>query len=102
VHYGYFSSVRTPAYRKGWDDIFAKKKSSRPAAEKSAAGARPNKQARIKTPITVELDIDALPKKLRLALGDEICRRTRRQRATYDKLDAAGRVRWRIRCEIKR
>ena len=25
VHYGYFSSIRTSAYRKGWDNIFGKR-----------------------------------------------------------------------------
>ena len=25
VHYGYFSSVRTPAYRSGWDEIWGGK-----------------------------------------------------------------------------
>ena len=28
VHYGYFSNIRTSAYRKGWDNIFNKRKFS--------------------------------------------------------------------------
>jgi hypothetical protein len=29
VHYGYFSSVRTKAYRSGWDNIWSKKSNKR-------------------------------------------------------------------------
>ncbi len=35
VHYGFFSSVRTPAYRSGWDEIWANK-DARPARMKVA------------------------------------------------------------------
>ena len=27
VHYGFFSNIKTPEYRSGWDDIWSKKKS---------------------------------------------------------------------------
>jgi len=103
VQYGYFSSVRTPAYRKGWDEIFGKKKSASDAPEKPAAGKRrKGKRATIKQPITVDLDIDELPDDLRVALGDEIRRQTKGKRINYDKLTAAGAVHWSISCEIRR
>ncbi len=107
VHYGYFSSVRTPAYRKGWDDIFGNKKSSGAEAENNGTAgrtknARSTKKSTLKQPITLELDIDELPEELRAALSEEIRRKVKRQRVNYDKLDKAGAVRWNIVCEIKR
>jgi hypothetical protein len=102
VHYGYFSSVRTPAYRKGWDDIFSKKKTAKPVSRKNSAKARNNKRSQIKPPLSLDLDINELPEDLRIALGDEIRRQTKRWRINYDKLDAAGAVRWSINCEIRR
>ncbi len=103
VHYGYFSSVRTPAYRKGWDDIFGKENSSNGAPEKKAGSKkRNNKRAKIKPPLSLDLDINELPEDLRAALAEEIRRQTKRWRINYDKLNAAGAVRWNINCEIKR
>ena len=107
VHYGYFSSVRTPAYRKGWDDIFGKKQSSGDDAKNigtvdRAKSARKTKKSTIKQPITLELDIAKLPDALRAALNEEIRRKIKRRRVNYDKLDKAGAVRWNIVCEIER
>jgi len=103
VHYGYFSSVRTPAYRKGWDGIFGKNKSPGAKARKNGAAARPKKKkAMLKKPITLELDIGELPEDLRAALSDEVRRKVKRRRVNYDKLDKAGAVRWNIVCEIDR
>ena len=107
VHYGYFSSVRTPAYRKGWDDIFGKKQSSDDDAGKNgtanrAKSARKAKRSTIKRPITLELDIAELPEALRAGLKEEIRRKVKRRRVNYDKLDKAGAVRWNIVCEIER
>jgi len=107
VHYGYFSSVRTPAYRKGWDDIFGNKKSSgAEAGDNATAGrtknARSTKKSTLKQPITLELDIGELPEELRAALSEEIRRKVKHQRVNYDKLDKAGAVRWNIVCEIER
>ena len=103
VHYGYFSSVRTPAYRKGWDDIFGNNKSADLPEEKNGSKALKNsKRSQIKAPLNLELDINELPETIRTALADEIRRQTKRRRINYDKLDAAGAVYWQINCEIKR
>ena len=103
VHYGYFSSVRTPAYRKGWDDIFGKGKSAGKRVGKNDATAAPKKKkAAIKKPIMLELDIGELPEELRTALGAEVRRKIKRRRVNYDKRNAAGAVRWNIVCEIER
>ena len=92
-----------PAYRKGWDGIFGKKKPPGAKARKNSAAARPKKKkAMLKKPITLELDIGELPEDLRAAISDEVRRKVKRRRVNYDKLDKAGAVRWNIVCEIDR
>lgn len=103
VHYGYFSSVRTPAYRKGWDEIFGGKKNSRgPKATNNGDRLPPSrkKKAAIKQPLKLELDIGELPDQLQVALNNEIKRRIKRRRINFEKHNAAGAVRWKLICEI--
>jgi hypothetical protein len=78
VHYGYFSSVRTPAYRKGWGDIFSKRKSSSTRAKKSSAAAPSKKKATSKKPITLELNTDRPPRPPRASKSLVLLRWTRR------------------------
>ena len=43
-HYGYFSNIKTPEYKSGWDDIWGKKTKTgtrKKAAAKPKAAARP-------------------------------------------------------------
>ena len=105
VHYGYFSSVRTPAYRRGWDEIFGKAKdsdNSKASNDSHRQVTRKKKKASIRHPLTLELNFDELSDELRMALSDEIKRKVKRQRINFDKRNAAGAVRWNITCEIKR
>ena len=105
VHYGYFSSVRTPAYRKGWDEIFGEKKSSHgPKADNNGDRLPPSrkKKAAIRQPLKLELDIGELPDQLQVALSDEVKRRIKRRRINFEKRNAAGAVRWKLICEIDR
>ena len=74
VHYGYFSSVRTPAYRSGWDAIWGSDngddasngdetpRQSRQRATRARGPAKPRKR---REPITVTLDLDDLPPDLK-------------------------------------
>jgi len=105
VHYGYFSSVRTPAYRKGWDEIFGKKEDSSTSKASNDGDRQPTrrkKKALIKQPLTLELDFGELSDELRVALRDEVKRKIKPKRINFDKRNAAGAVRWNITCEIKR
>lgn len=103
VHYGYFSSVRTPAYRSGWDQIWGskngkKKKASnnnKPAARKSSTRQKP-------APIAVSFDIDDLPAELRDGLVEIARGQLKKRRLSYDKHARAGSVDWRIECRIDR
>ncbi len=94
IHYGFFSSVRNPAYRSGWDDVWGKhdKKAKKPsrattAKAKSKAGAKP---------VTAALKIEDLPAEIRDGLVDAARKKMRRSRASFDKLDASGVVDWAI------
>ncbi len=95
VHYGFFSSVRTPAYRSGWDDIWAKK-DTRPARKKGANSTSKTKSKTGAKPATVKLSISDLPDDLRDGLVEAARRKMRKSRSSYEKLDASGLVDWTI------
>ena len=107
VHYGYFSSVRTPAYRSGWDSIWGSNDGSNGAdgsdgeeaphrrAPKRAAKARKRRE-----PITVTLDLDALPPSLKDGLVEIARAELRKSRVSYERRDKAGAIDWRITCRV--
>ena len=98
VHYGYFSSVRTPAYRSGWDDIWGKGNGKKRNTRKKAA--KPRKKPE---PITLTLDLDDLPAKLRNGLVDVARAELKKQsRLSYERREKAGAIDWRITCRIDR
>lgn len=91
VHYGFFSNVKTPQYRSGWDDIWNKKTSS-----------KKKKPARAKEPVVVSLSLEDLPAEMQQGLADIARARLKKSRINYDKRAKAGSVTWRIECEVKR
>ncbi len=102
VHYGYFSSVRTPAYRSGWDAIYGQKQPGKRTRPTVKASKQATKRATIKPPITVELDIDSLPEDLKRALENQVKIQLKPKRLNYDKKQSGGSVRWNISCIIVR
>jgi len=104
VHYGYFSSVRTPAYRSGWDAIWGGRKGDGAAeGEKTPRGRAPRRAARARKrrdPITLTLDLDALPPSLREGLVEIARAELRKSRVSYERRDKAGAVDWRITCRV--
>jgi len=101
IHYGFFSSVRTPAYRSGWDDIWAKK-DARPARKKGANSTSKNKSKTGAKPTTVNLTISDLPENLQESLVETARLKMRKSRSNYDKLDALGLVDWTISVTVNR
>jgi hypothetical protein len=91
VHYGYFSNVKTPQYRSGWDDIWTK-----------GAKTKKKKSPRAKEPIVISLALDELSDELRKGLADIARARLKSSRINYDKSDQAGAITWRIECDVKR
>ena len=91
VHYGFFSNVKNPKYRSGWDDIWSK-------------GSKPKKKqpARAKEPVVISLALDELPDELQKGLADVARARLKKSRINYDKSAKAGAVTWRIDCEVTR
>lgn len=97
VHYGFFSSVRTPAYRSGWDDIWGKEDAGRPGEKGAKARSKGNSKSKAGArPATVKLKIDHLPDDVRDGLVEAARRKMRKSRSSYDKLDASGVVDWTI------
>lgn len=97
VHYGYFSSVRSPAYRSGWDEIWggADGRASRTAG----SAPKPRKKPR---PITLDLDLDDLPPPLKDGLIEIARAELKKSRVSYERRDKAGAVDWRIVCRVDR
>ena len=105
VHYGYFSSVRTPEYRSGWDAIWGSKNGDdagngeeAPRQRRAARASRPAKARKRRQPITVTLDLDALPPELKDGLVEIASAELKKSRVSYARRDKAGAIDWRITC----
>ena len=93
VHYGYFSSVRTPEYRSGWDEIWGKK-----SKKKSA----PKSKAKTKGPVDLDLEFDKLPADLRDGLMEHARKKLRRTPAGFKKLQEAGDIEWTLSVRVEK
>ena len=98
VHYGYFSNVRTPEYRSGWDSIWGGEKAN--GARRKRAAPSP---ARPKSPVRLTLSFDDLPE----AAQDELRKAAQaalkaRSRLSLARREKAGAVSWTLECEVRR
>ena len=93
VHYGYFSSVRTPEYRSGWDAIWGKKSESSTKTVK-------NKVKKLAGPVELDLAVDKLPDNLREALMEHVRKKLRRTPNGFKKLQESGAVDWNLTVRI--
>ena len=84
VHYGYFSSVRTPEYRNGWEAIWGKK-------SKKTSGGTAKKPI---GPVELNLEFDKLPKNLQEALMEHARKKLRRTSKGFKTLQDKGSVDW--------
>ena len=107
VHYGYFSSVRTPEYRSGWDSIWGNRNGTNgededeaPRQRQAAHAGRPAKARKRREPITVTLDLDALPPALKDGLVEIARAELKKSRVSYERRDKAGAIDWRITCRV--
>ena len=98
VHYGYFSNVRTPEYRSGWDSIWGGGETN--GARPKRAAPRP---ARAKSPVRLTLDFDDLPEAAQDALrkAAEAALKAN-SRLSLARREKAGAVSWSIECEVRR
>ena len=91
VHYGFFSNVKTPEYRSGWDDIWAK--------AKKPGKLRKNEK---KEPLILEIKFAELPPTIQEALADVARVKMKKSRISYDSREKKGGVSWNLSCEVKR
>ena len=98
VHYGYFSNVKTPEYRSGWDSIWGARTEN--GERKNGTATR---RARPKTPVRLTFAFDDLPEpvrdELRKAAGAAL---KANARLDFARRDEAGAVSWSIECEVRR
>jgi len=97
-HYGYFSNIKSPEYKSGWDDIWGKKKKS--GGKKKTAGKKTAPKPR--APFIVSLDFEDLPKGVRDGLADAARDQLKKKRISYDTRAKKGEVDWKLDCEVKR
>ena len=107
VHYGYFSSVRTPEYRSGWDAIWGSENGEdadngeeTPRQRRAARASRSAKPRKRREPITVTLDLDTLPPELKDGLVEIASAELKKSRVSYARRDKAGAIDWRITCRV--
>jgi len=98
VHYGFFSNIKTPQYRSGWDSIWSKGKGT----TTETVEVKKKRPPRSKEPVTVSLSMEDLPDELRDALTEIVRARLKGSRISYDRREKVGAVRWTIDCEIRR
>ena len=85
VHYGFFSNIKTPEYRSGWDDIWSKKKS----------------KPRTKKPVCVNFSFQSLPNDVQSALVAAARKELKKARVNFDNREKMGEVIWHLKCEVK-
>ena len=91
VHYGFFSNIKTPEYRSGWDDIWATKENpAKPRTRKA------------KKPLIVEIAFNELAPSIQEALADAARVEMKKSRISYDIREKKGGVSWNLNCEVKR
>lgn len=98
-HYGYFSNIKTPEYKSGWDDIWGKKTKSG-ATKKTAA--KPKAAPARKEPRVAAFDFEDLPAGIQAGLAAAARAQLKKARVNYDSRDKAGAVTWRIECKVER
>lgn len=92
VHYGYFSSVRTPEYRSGWDAIWG---------DKSKKKKKSTSKRQTKGPVELDFDFDKLPPDLRDGLMEFARKKLRRTPAGFRKSQEAGAVEWTLSVRVE-
>jgi hypothetical protein len=98
-HYGFFSNIKTPEYKSGWDDIWGKQKrglsKNAPITNKKPAIKRNGKRV-------VAFDFEDLPAELQDGLIDAAKVQLKKSRINYENRTKAGAVSWRIECTVER
>ena len=105
VHYGFFSNIKSPEYKSGWDDIWGNEKSSgkkftgKKAPQKKAVA---RKTVRKREPVLISLSLADLPPHIQEELASVARAKLKKSRVNYDNRLKAGAVSWHIECEVKR
>jgi hypothetical protein len=105
VHYGFFSNIKSPEYKSGWDDIWGKKsggKKKATATKKTTAKTASRVTRKPKEPVFVNLTLADLSEELRDELESLARTKLKKSRVNYDNRDKAGAISWRIECEVRR
>ena len=101
VHYGFFSNIKTPEYKSGWDDIWGGPEAGAGAKKSSKNGAAKKQKApRKKKAVTVSFGLGDLPEDVQASLVTAARTKLKKSRVNYDKRLKAGAVNWSITCDV--
>tara|TARA_B100000700_G_scaffold312254_1_gene395582 strand:+ start:1235 stop:1654 length:420 start_codon:yes stop_codon:yes gene_type:complete len=92
VHYGFFSNVKTPEYRSGWDDIWSKNKKTK---TKTSISIR-KKERKI-----LDINFDELSASVQKDLIKVAQRALKNSDINYDKRMKEHKVNWEIKCRVE-
>ena len=102
-HYGFFSNIKTPEYKSGWDDIWGNR-NKKPNSGKSATrtASRTKSPRGEKNSLTISLDVQDLPDEVQVGLEKAARAKFKGKRINYDNRKKTGAISWRIDCNVKR
>ena len=90
VHYGFFSNIKTPEYRSGWDDIWSKNKKAKKT--RSVKGRQPK---------TVSIKFNELPTAVQQGLIDAAKSELKNSRINYSNRVKRNKISWQIKCNVE-
>ncbi len=103
VHYGFFSNIKTPEYKSGWDDIWGNPKRRASVKKSSKNGsAKRQKAPKKKRSVAVSFDLGELPEDVQNSLATAARSKLKKSRVNYDNRLKAGAVNWRITCDVEK
>ena len=95
-HYGFFSNIKTPEYKSGWDDIWGKKKKNR-AKEVTENLSKTNPGETI-----ILLKYEDLPAAVKKGLEAVVRKEVKKTSMKSDGKKPTANFLWEIRCKVNR
>ena len=90
VHYGFFSNIKSPEYRSGWDDIWSKNKKT-----------KKKQPVKGKQPKTISITFNELPNEVQQGLIDAAESELKKSRINYSNRAKKNKISWKIKCNVE-
>ena len=95
-HYGFFSNIKTPEYKSGWDDIWGKKKKNRAKeVTKNLNKTKPGETI-------ILLKYEDLSAPLKKGLEEVVRKKLKKTSLKFDGKQHKAKFSWEIQCKVKK